>query len=400
MKKIALFARDPKNWVSCREMNWATYLKHYDNLGNLVWTYGIFKALQTPTNDLTLIDPIHPEISVDEINERFDHIVFSFANLIDPQKANRIRFLADIISRLKIPLTVCSVGVQSPDFGDYEFLKPIKQEAQRLFSKCLEHGVCIGTRGDFTTDCLSQLGFAKHTKTIGCPSFFINGPEFSISKTQRDEKNIKVAFNDTDATRSEIFEFSKKCQTENFSYITQGYPLRGEKDPIVLQLIAQKKLHLFGDFHSWNAFLKLFDLSISSRIHGTVMALLAGVPSAIITVDARTHEMADFFRIPKVSLTGLQQQPNASSLYESLNFNEINTNYSTLLNNYASFLSENGLNHFLTYPQDFIKNQLAHSLPPQVKDDHASSLVEFPKLSGWFMQTPAYRFITQMTAKF
>jgi hypothetical protein len=128
--------------------------------------------------------------------------------------------------------------------------------------------------------------------------------------------------------------------------------------------------------------------------------LLAGVPSAIITVDARTHEMADFFRIPKVSLTGLQQQQNASSLYESLNFNEINTNYSTLLNNYASFLSENGLNHFLTYPPDFIKNQLAHSLPPQVKDDYASSLVEFPKLSGWFMQTPAYRFLTQLTAKF
>jgi hypothetical protein len=395
MKKIALLARDPKKWVRKRDLSWEIYLNHYDNIGNLVWTYGIFKALHTPQQSLTLIDPIKPEFSVEEINERFDHIVFSFANLIDPNKLHRIEWLTAHISRLKIPLTVCSVGVQSRKIGDYGFLEPIKNQTRNLFSKCLDHGVCIGTRGDFTSDCLSHLGFANHVKTIGCPSFFINGTDFCVKKQIHEMPSFKVVFNDTDDTRKDLFSIATSHFKENFHYVTQGFPLLSEKDPIVLKLIADKKLHLFGDYHSWSAFLATFDLSISSRIHGTVMALLAGIPAVIVTVDARTQEMASFLGIPQVLLHDLQDIQNASDFYKKLDFREMNAKYPDLLRNYTSFLSENGLDHFQMHPKHVINAFLHETIDQTPRDDATSSLVEFPIWAGWLMQTSFYRRLIQ-----
>ena len=388
MKKIALFARNPKNWVSSKDMTWDSYLKHYDNLGNLVWTYGIFKALHTPGNELTLIDPIHPQFSADEINERFDHIVFSFANLLDSNKAARIQFLAKIISCLKIPVTICSVGAQSGKFGDFDFLKPIESDVKFLFSKCLEQGVCIGTRGEFSSECLSRLGFKRHLKTIGCPSFFINGPEFSINKKIIDHQSFRVAFNDTDATRTVLFQFANKHYAGKFSYVTQGFPLPSEVDEIVLNLIRNKKLHRFGDFLSWNAFLKRFDLSISSRIHGTVMALLAGVPSVILTVDARTREMADLLCIPQVGPSDLSQEKDPASFYEALDFHKMNSNYPSLVNCYSAFLSENQLDHFLLYSQPVVDEYFCQSTKQKIVDDENSSIIQFT--NDGFIQIPGF----------
>ena len=147
-------------------------------------------------------------------------------------------------------------------------------------------------------------------------------------------------------------------------------------------------------------FLSSFDLSISSRIHGTVMALLAGVPAVIVSVDARTQEMAELLRIPQLSLSDLSLIPSGREFYEKTSFTELNQRYLDLIDNYASFLSGNGLDHFLNYAPEVSANYYESVvLKQQFKDDDRSSLVEIPKFTGWFMRTPAYRQLARIVNK-
>jgi hypothetical protein len=125
------------------------------------------------------------------------------------------------------------------------------------------------------------------------------------------------------------------------------------------------------------------------------MALLAGVPSVIIAVDARTREMADLLGIPQVGLSDLSQEKDPASFYEALDFRKMNSNYPSLLNCYSAFLSENQLDHFLLYSQPVVDEYFCQSTKQKIVDDENSSIIEFSKDGCIQIPSVAYKLLNK-----
>lgn len=73
-------------------------------------------------------------------------------------------------------------------------------------------------------------------------------------------------------------------------------------DSYYAKLLGEDRIRLIPDMYNWSKFLQKsgFDYSFGSRIHGTIMAILSGIPATIVAIDSRTQEMAEFFDIPLV----------------------------------------------------------------------------------------------------
>jgi hypothetical protein len=66
--------------------------------------------------------------------------------------------------------------------------------------------------------------------------------------------------------------------------------------------MVRDKAICFSGVDEWMFAARNFDLAFGMRMHGTMVALQAGVPSVLITHDRRTVELAKTMDIPRISL--------------------------------------------------------------------------------------------------
>ena len=163
---------------------WQTLMKDPigGNSGNMLFVHSMFRTLMLDDN--TTIDVNYNQWDLKEcekINETYDAFVIPLAN------AFRSDFLGwdkmiPFIEKLKIPCIVTGVGVQmdyEPDFNrSYSF----DEDAKLFCKKVLEKSASIGVRGEITAKYLENLGFKNHIRIIGCPSMYMNGNNYKITK--------------------------------------------------------------------------------------------------------------------------------------------------------------------------------------------------------------------------
>lgn len=79
---------------------------------------------------------------------------------------------------------------------------------------------------------------------------------------------------------------------------------------LIAQLLQDNRLKLFVDLQDWADYFKYkkFSFSCGSRIHGSIMPILMGVPAVICPIDSRTQEMAEFLDIPIISKHELKKK--------------------------------------------------------------------------------------------
>ncbi|WP_318526226.1 polysaccharide pyruvyl transferase family protein [Methanobrevibacter arboriphilus] len=86
---------------------------------------------------------------------------------------------------------------------------------------------------------------------------------------------------------------------------------------------------------SWINELKNYEYAVGTRLHGTIAALNARIPATLIIHDSRTQEIADYHKIPSISINHINNKTSVENIVENSNWNEFNqtskTNYNKLI---------------------------------------------------------------------
>lgn len=334
------------------------------NSGNLLFTDAVFKYLYTSPDRELVSDGYRfatddPQFSAEAVNDQYDGVILPAANWLAPHFRELLPLLAAKIRRLRIPCVVIGLGVQSNSRENFDCLQAFGAEAKEFLSAVADRSHSISVRGTYTAACLRHLGFTRVNVT-GCPSFYRNLGEFAVEKKAVDRDQFAFAVNGSLQTlaklKADLFDHPRSV------LFSQASPLRAMAlkwrmpraelkrwlgDGFSLELIANGRVRCFGDIAPWIEALKQFHFSIGTRIHGSIAALLAGVPATIVVHDSRTAEMAEFYRIPTRNLHDMEGRCDVHELFESADYTAMHAEYPAKLANLARFLEDNQLSHTL-----------------------------------------------------
>jgi hypothetical protein len=93
--------------------------------------------------------------------------------------------------------------------------------------------------------------------------------------------------------------------------------------------------------------MKRQDFSFGTRIHGNIAALLAGTPAVVVAHDTRTLELARYFEIPHVDMSGRQaiSRLNAAELAANADYGPLKRGHEARRAVMTNFLDQHGLAH-------------------------------------------------------
>lgn len=238
----------------------------------------------------------------DEINEKFDMIIYPMANIFLKEFSANLDKLSDFFEKIKIPVYVISCGAQADSYDDLDDLvRLIGSVSKRFISTIYNTGGQFALRGWFTAEFFKKLGL-DNPAVVGCPSLFQLGRNLKIEKKKVDLSHFKPSFNGKfGATKDYLNQFENSVfydQDLFYNYLYNPNYYSGSsirKDCLkflksnsysldIAKLIANDRLKLIADMWDWqNSFYsENIDFSFGSRIHGSVIALLSGIPAVVV----------------------------------------------------------------------------------------------------------------------
>lgn len=338
-----------------------------------------FKRVGGNPGNLVFYESVKSQIDYDRIIDfngggtvsSDDNIIVPSSNFIRHVKDDPFfqRFI-DFLDSTECQITLCGLGAQGTRIFDtpQKLVKYALNETQiRLFKMLSERCKSIGVRGEFTAECLEQMGIHNY-RIIGCPSFFkytdgiypeIKGPKMNniqvgITPGVRKIRNVvKLAENNECIwiIQSEG-EYSRKVQFLGNEHISPKWAIKsygaGALDIKGITKYFSKCSKVFWDIETWNKFYSDTDVGFAfgTRFHGNMQALRNGVPALWITHDNRTEELTKFLYLPNINIEKLSKVKTIKELFEYCDFSEIRKNYHSLCKNYAQYLNENDIENY------------------------------------------------------
>ncbi len=342
-----------------------------ENIGNLVF----LNAIEDQIKDCKPINFYDDVISRPEwFMENYDVLILPMANMVSSSWA--IPDLVAVLQKYPIPITLLSIGVQANNKEDLRNMK-LSADAISILNIAKERSNSIGVRGEISAEYLSNLGYS--VDIIGCPSIF-STPLNKVCDCHKEFNKIAIHSTPDGNWREELkslFEFSRKYA---HAYIAQSelrmlvdrygiseailaewipdqnrlevaknklfeyqYYSRTEEDAALLREWMRKSLIFFADTEEWKSYLSGFDLVVGSRFHGTIMSILAGAPSLLLTTDLRTQELAEYHRIPRAPISIMTPNTTPEDLRQYVDFDPYWNFKSIAHMKYLDFLHKNGL---------------------------------------------------------
>lgn len=274
--------------------------------------------------------------------------------------------LQKFMDSVKGPFTLAGLGAQSNSKDDtpkklVSELDPIRL---RFFKALSERAVSIGVRGEFTAECLEEMGIHNY-RIIGCPSAYMYLDGNFKMKRQPDAKRSVFTVTTKNPMESKIIDLGiqhndqwiMQMMTEHPEVAFEGQELSDEDymrafpklnaSKEELTQFMRTNAHMFFSYKEWCEFLQKNEISFSygSRFHGNMCSLRNGVPALWITHDSRTSELIKTLHLPSIDYNIFEQVKCVEELVEFCNYDDFNKNYRRLTENYVEFLNENGLSH-------------------------------------------------------
>ena len=357
-------SRDTRSMIECFQATG-------NNTGNLLIGNGLFRQLRYER-----LEPYRYAMTPEYVEENFDQVVIAAANFLFP--GFDFTPVSSFLDKIKLPVLMVGLGAQLP--SSQSQLENIPAGTWRLVQIASERSTSIGVRGYFTAEQLQRNGIRNVTVT-GCPSLF-TGLKPAI-RLRRETPPRKIVVNGSRnvvghaADKEAAVRIEKALLRLAFEH-QWPYVLQNEQPEMQLasgqdpdehaatvaalskffglegeELIRYWREHakLFFDVQEWFDWISRFELSIGTRFHGNVAALLNGVPAIVLTHDSRTKELCEFAAIPHVPVSAIQQL-DPLQLYESANFDLFEARYNALYRNYTAFLDANGISHKLEWAAD------------------------------------------------
>jgi polysaccharide pyruvyl transferase WcaK-like protein len=333
------------------------------NTGNLMFTQAMFRQLAGKVTRIGF------SFNTDQINQKFDSIVIPAANWLNSH--TDWTWFIKLIERIEIPVITIGIGLQAQTLDKSAVMvHPTSIELAKTLS---QKAASISTRGNFTRDWLHSIGIDNVVST-GCPSLYMkvvdsidkqSGRGIVLQSTRH--KLTEKFLNDTGINRqiyrlagrlnmdiiyqSEMEEIEYNvygnsqtyCNEENLKRLIPLYGFSNFSD-----LISYLDEHgkIFFDINQWSAFLKTHSGLVGTRLHGTILALNAGVAAILIPHDSRTAELIDFAKLPSGSLPSDISLISEKMLIEKLEASNMELYLQTQQQNlktYLNFLSSNHL---------------------------------------------------------
>lgn len=332
---------------------------HCQNWGNRLWFQGIYSALDTGENTY---DFLPDDIDFEQINSEYDCIILSMANVFHSEYVQGMRRYAELFQNIRIPVFVIACGVQADSYDALPgVIDAIGDDARLLIRSVYQTGGEFALRGHFTKEFFDRLGFPSAVVT-GCPSLYQFGPDFRVAQSAVEPDNLRPVFNGHARSFAELmaaFPESVFIDQDEFTaplfqkdYLNRP-DLRFQMNFLnrygmeAAQYLAEDRIRMIADMNDWWNYLQNegFNYAFGTRIHGTIMSLLSGIPATIITCDSRTREMAEFFDIPHCSAPA-NHRFSASELLEQhqqMDFTAFNAGFPERFRNYEKFLTDHGI---------------------------------------------------------
>jgi hypothetical protein len=262
------------------------------------------------------------------IYEDADVVVVSCANWLGMregiEKSNIMR--AELIDKFKCPVIAFGLGVQASEAQQVNLGPNTLALAQVLSKK----NRFLSVRDHLTADVLRAKGILNAVVT-GCPSNFIN---LGLSLSSFDaalKRHVSISqWNSVGCMVSEAtmgHSLSKDYIAAVFNILTLSpskYVLQVGAllkflmleepslpvnylgimgmDESQIKFLVRDKVICFSSVDEWMFSARSFDLSFGMRMHGTMVALQAGVPSILVTHDRRTAELGKTMEIPRLTI--------------------------------------------------------------------------------------------------
>jgi len=357
-----------------------------NNVGNLVFAQSAYRLLSTRDAEL---DPRRlTRLSAGYINDHYDVAVVPLANAFRPSFLRELDVMSDLFEKLTIPVVVLGVGAQAPLSGEADSPE-LDETVTRFVRSVLNRSASMGVRGEVTAAYLNKLGFGEDViDVIGCPSMFMDGPNLRVAKkVDRLTTFSPISLNISPyLPRMGPIAVDHAERYPNLIYtaqdhLTLGLMLNGvyeaknpppEGVPASLDhpLIRDNRVRFCLDPITWMRHLATFDFSFGSRIHGNIIALLAGTPALVLAHDSRTLELADYHQIPRRLLNRTLKRPDAARLYAKADWQPMMDGHPERWERMAAFLARNNLHHVYEpgeSPEAFDTKLASIEFPPPVQ---------------------------------
>lgn len=335
------------------------------NVGNFLYVYGILRNI---TQADTVITPNHyksnyTDAEIDEINQTQDIFIIPLADAFRNDFVNSLNAMTNLVKKLTIPCVIIGVGLRAPFEPDFSTPYDFDEAVKSFVSAVLDKSSMVGVRGEITSAYLSHLGFREGTDhmAIGCPSMYTAGPTLTIREANI-TKDSRVCINSSVTTPDNVHEFLDRVTKEfdDWHFVPQvlselrllytGSPYITKCNPLYPRYITDEtyatgKSEFFLNVPTWFEYMSKADLSIGSRLHGNIAAILAGTPSILIPKDARVRELSEYHDITRVNAADITSETDIWKLIESVDFQQPCHRQKENFDRFLSFLDKNSIPH-------------------------------------------------------
>jgi hypothetical protein len=322
---------------------------------------------------------------IDRLRSEASHLVYVTANLIRlgvPSNHPSIKelvksqvILAKNIERANLPVVVFGIGCQAQLNGPYEY--DVAPETVRLLKILADHSKSIAVRGAFTADACTRIGI-KNIEITGCQSmFWYRSPQVDWIRLEPDREQLgKIACNFTDArAEAKLIQQAMAC---GYDVIGQGNgaeadvneqnsdnsPMANVKFGWDVELAFNEGLidrqqyehwirnhfYQFRRPEAWLDHMRRYCFSYGTRLHGNMVAMIAGTRALWIVHDMRTKEVCDYFNLPSVLLHGVRNGLDYQMLAERADYSECIKVYPKRYRALFDYVERSGLPHLLPPP--------------------------------------------------
>ncbi|MBN9509925.1 MAG: polysaccharide pyruvyl transferase family protein [Alphaproteobacteria bacterium] len=347
------------------------------NTGNLAFWYAVHEMYRDPT---TLV-PRGSDGA--EYRDRVDCLVIPAANHLNPQWD--LGVFADLITSIDKEVVVMGLGAQAND--EKQNLE-LQSGTVRYLKVLADHARVIFVRGPYTAQVCASYG-VKNVEVLGCPSVTINAdPGLGALIEARYSRELERLYFAGAAFKGElnsiertIFQFLK---VHSGTYVVQApaelidcamfslpfgeVPPIFERareilDPEATQREFRESFRRIGrSYFSVRAWLEAaaqHDYAISTRVHGAILSLMAGVPTLVVGHDTRVRELCETLQIPCVKPADLMRNlEDISGVVQnnSLKGVSFDVNRQRIARRYSEYLRQSGLT-----PSESLSHLCGHS---------------------------------------
>lgn len=398
MPRQLLIRAGKEPWIPVSPESTLSFEVMATNSGNILFGTAVFAALSSERNQ-AWADYFQVERTPDTVAlaapfaERYDHLVLPFANAFRPGFLTGLQRWTDLIENLDLPVSVVGIGGQFSMDRQHPTAPPeVDEAASRFVRAVLERGPSIGVRGPITAAYLHSLGFGDDVvDVIGCPSLY--RPDIPVQMTRGPEPlgtDARIALNLTPTlggarVETLLAEFVERTLdtyddvlyipqvSKDLAFMLWGTPYNERSHPDLPwygghRLFTGNRARFFVDDRTWREHLSEYDFAVGNRIHGTIAAVLAGLPAVVLPFSPRISELAEVHALPQVPLSQVDSSTSCAGLYDLVDTERFNRTQAENVRRYGEFLDRHRLDHAFDRADDgqFAERMAAVELPNPV----------------------------------